>query len=86
MPNFKGRCTNRGSWSEGSMKAAVANVLSGKMSVRTAAEKCCGPKSSLQDCVSLNIKGNKCKLLPKLGRFEATFSVTLEHQLIEHVK
>jgi hypothetical protein len=32
MPNFKGKRTHRGSWFEGSMKEAVANVLSGKMS------------------------------------------------------
>jgi hypothetical protein len=60
--------------------------LSGKkMCVRTATEKCV-PKSSLQDRVSLIRKGNECKLLPKLGRFEATPSVTLELQLAEHVK
>jgi hypothetical protein len=31
MPNFKGRCRNRGSWLKGSVKEAVANVLSEKM-------------------------------------------------------
>jgi hypothetical protein len=67
------------------VKEAVANVLSGKMSMRTAAEKCV-ERSSLQVRVSLIRKGNECKLLSKLGRLEATFSVTLEHQLAEHVK
>jgi hypothetical protein len=67
------------------MKKALGYVLSGEMSVITAVEKCCVPKSSLQDRVSRIRKGNECKLPPKLGRFEATFSVTLEHQLAEHV-
>jgi hypothetical protein len=53
--------------------------------VRTATEKCV-PKTSFQDRVSLIRKGNECKLLPKLGRFDATLSVTLQLELAEHVK
>jgi len=57
------------------MKEAVANVLSGKMNVRTAAEECCAEESYLQDRVSLIRKGNECKLLPKLGRFRSFWKI-----------
>jgi hypothetical protein len=46
----------------------------------------CIPKSSLQDRVSLIRKGMNVNYYQNLRRFEATLSVTLEHQLAEHVK
>jgi hypothetical protein len=61
----------------GSMKEPVDNILSGKMSVRSATEKYCVPKSFLlQECVSLIRESSKFKLLPKRGCFKTVFAET----------
>jgi hypothetical protein len=52
----------------GSMKKAMDNIWNGKISVRIAFLN-----------ISFVRKGNKCKLLPEFGCFQATFAAHLEH-------
>lgn len=81
MPNKQ-----KGKWDETSMKKAVDHVLSGKYSIREAAFHFSVPKSSLGDRVTTLRKGNAVKMTPTLGRFENTFNVDLENELVGHLK
>lgn len=80
----KGR--RRGTWETDNMHHAVDKVLSGKMTLRMAADRYQVPRSTLNDRVC-HIKQNKeiC-FKPMMGRFERTFSPEQEKILVEHVK
>ncbi|KAJ8942136.1 hypothetical protein NQ318_021644 [Aromia moschata] len=86
MPKFKGRNTNRGNWSQESMKKACDAVISGKMGLRQAAVTYSVPKSSLFDKVNALRSGQEVTLDAKLGRFTQTFNSEHETALVDHVK
>ncbi|KAJ8935213.1 hypothetical protein NQ318_017129 [Aromia moschata] len=86
MPKFKGRNTNRGNWSQESMKKACDAVISGKMGLRQAAVTYSVPKSSLFDKVNALRSGQEVTLDTKLGRFTQTFNSEHETALVDHVK
>ncbi|KAK9680273.1 CENP-B N-terminal DNA-binding domain [Popillia japonica] len=85
MPKFKGRKTNRGERSEENMKRAIQDVLEGKSSERAAADRYKVARSSLQDRCKAVKQGAQINLIPKLGRFQQTFTSVYEKQLSEHV-
>ena len=68
------------------MKQAIQSVIENKYSLRKAAERYEVPKSTLHDRIKALNSGQEINLVPKLGRFENTFSEDYLEELYNHVK
>ncbi|KAJ8889984.1 hypothetical protein PR048_009489 [Dryococelus australis] len=68
------------------MKFAVNSVLSVDLCVREAAKTFSVAKGILQDRVLKIMNDGKVQVVPKLGRYERTFSESYEQHLIAHMK
>jgi hypothetical protein len=68
------------------LKKAMESVLLAKMSVTEDAGQFKLPRTSLLDRISKIRKGSRVQILPKLGRYEETFTVNYEEELGNHIK
>lgn len=84
MPKFTNKGI-RGKWSEESMRSAIDQVLSGKMSDRMAAVAYEVPRSTMRDKIKQLKEGKETILKPELGKFKPTFSKQFEQILVDHV-
>ncbi|KAJ4448677.1 hypothetical protein ANN_00067 [Periplaneta americana] len=77
---------SKGKWHPDSMKQTVEKVLTGRLSIRKAAEIYNIPKSTLIYRVSAVKRGKEITFTPALGRFKPTFNAEFEGFLLGHVK
>ena len=84
MAENKGKM--KGKWTEESMRVAVNEVISGKMTARQAAESLHVPRSTLGDRLRLIRAGASVDLTPQMGRFKKTFDDDMEKQLVLYMK
>lgn len=88
MPRNYKRKTERQSWSEESMAAAIKDVIEGKMGYKKAAVTYKVPQSTLEDKIR---KAKKESLFPseaaqkRLGRYKTVFSEAQEKELVKHI-
>lgn len=88
MPRNYQRTSDRNTWSEQSMVAAVQAVLDGSMGFLKAAQSFGVPKSTLERKVKkarFNNLTPEMAAVKKLGRFENVFSADQEKELVQHI-
>lgn len=88
MPRNYVRKTNRQSWSQESMAAAISEVLEGRMGYRKASASFGVPQSTLEDRVRKARQENlsaECAAEKRLGRFHTIFSEAQEREIVKHV-
>ena len=85
MPTFKTRSSSRGNWTADNMLTATKLVLQEKYSLRQAALITGIPRTTLQDKIRNIKQAKEVQMTPQLGRFQCTFPVIYEKELVDYV-